>query len=129
MIRIVGDIFEEIKISLNSKFKQVRIEAQVTGTLIIILTVNITIPYLGITASDTQANIISELLPEKYPNSRFGPVKACTGIKIAKIMGGTNSNAKFSLMLITVLRFGAEPTYQTHQKENNFTLHFQINLV
>jgi hypothetical protein len=32
-------------------------------------------------------------------------------------------------MLITVLRLGAEPTYQTHQKENNFTLHFQINLV
>ena len=60
--------------------------------------VNIRITQLGKVCHNPCGDIIPKVLTEKYTGSHLWPVQSCTGVQIAKIMAGSNTNTKFTLL-------------------------------
>src|SRR6218665_501659 len=98
---------KEVEIALQCQLPHIGVEAEITAIHIFILCiVLIGVAETRIRSADAGCDVIIEIFAEEERTSHFGPVHPCAGIKIAEIVRGAKTNAKFTFLNDRVLSLG-----------------------
>ena len=125
MIRISGNVFEEVEISLYCQFKNIWIEAEVPGFLVFVFAVLVAITQLCVPAGNPHTDVVAELFTEEQTHSWFRPVETGSCVEVAEIMSGTERKAELALLNISILCESGITKDYGNKKRKNDAIHFQ----